>query len=128
LMLSCSIRFSARPSSGAFDVELQLMVFCTPIIRSFWCWVAAYGFLHAHHQEHLMLSYSLWFSVRPSLWAFDVELQHMVFCTPIIRSIRCWVAACGFLHVQKTICCNSTSNAPDDGLMCYCRIPKIGKT
>ena len=59
-------------------------------------------------------------------------------CTPIIRSIRCWVAAYGFLHrphhthdprsgsqdhhpstnsVQKTICCNSTSNAPDEGCM-----------
>jgi len=43
--------------------------------------------------------------------------------TPIIRSIRCWVAAYGFLHrvfgwvvvLQKTICCNSASNAPDDG-------------
>jgi len=61
---------------------------------------------------------------------------------PIIRSTRCWVAAYDFLHrvfgwqhphrthdlrsgsqvhhpsqnsVQKTICCNSTSNAPDDG-------------
>ena len=67
--------------------------------------------------------------------------------TPIIRDIRCWVAAYGFLHrgadgavrhhphrthnprsssqdhhpsknsVQKTICCNSTSNAPDEGRM-----------
>jgi len=57
--------------------------------------------------------------------------------TPIISRIRCWVAAYGFLHrvfgwvvvlrssssqdhhpsknsVQKTICCNSTSNAPDE--------------
>jgi len=62
---------------------------------------------------------------------------------PIIRNIRCWVATYGFLHrvfgarhhpyrthdlhsgsqvhhpsknsVQKTICCNSTSNAPNDG-------------
>ena len=73
--------------------------------------------------------------------------------TPIIRSIRCWVAAYGFLYrvcgwvvvlvavddavhhphrthdlhsgsqdhhppansAQNTTCCNSTSNAPDDG-------------
>jgi len=51
--------------------------------------------------------------------------------TPIIRSTGCWVAAYDFLHrvcgwvvvlgvanlVQKTICCNSTSNASDDGTM-----------
>jgi len=59
--------------------------------------------------------------------------------TPINRSTRCWVAAYGFLRhhphrthelrsgsqdhhpsknsVQKTVCCNLTSNAPDDGLM-----------
>jgi hypothetical protein len=42
---------------------------------------------YAHHQEHLMLSWSIWFSARPSSGAFDVELQHTVFCTPIIRSI-----------------------------------------
>ena len=57
--------------------------------------------------------------------------------TPTIRNVRCWVAAYGLLHrvfgwvavlssqdrhpsknsMQKTICCNSTSDAPDDGRM-----------
>ena len=55
--------------------------------------------------------------------------------SPIISSIGCWFAAYGYLHrvfgwmvvwraatwvvctVQKTICCNTNANAPDDGRM-----------
>jgi hypothetical protein len=77
----------------------------------------------------------------------DVELQHIVFCTefldgwwswePLCRScVQCgWCHAWHHLHrthdlrsgsqdhhpsknsVQKNICCNSTSNAPEDGRM-----------
>ena len=94
---------------------------------------------YAHHEECLMLSCSIWFSapgfgcvvvlraaawlvcmvrmvhIRPLSGALDVELQHMVFCTEF------WT--CGGLEsrcvgrVQKTIRCNSTSNAPDNGRM-----------
>ena len=85
--------------------------------------------------------------IRPSSRALDVELQHMVFCTefldgwwscePLCRScVRCgWCRALHHPHrthdqrsgsqdhhpsknsVQKTICCNSISNALDDGRM-----------
>ena len=90
-----------------------------------------------------MLSCSVWFSA-PSFWiggGLDSRSVGRVYGadgavhTPIIRSIGCCVAAYSFLHrthdlrsgsqdhhlsknsVQKTICCNSTSNAPDDGRM-----------
>jgi len=64
--------------------------------------------------------------IRPSSGALDVELQHTVFCTqfvggwwswePLRRScVRCgWCRATTTNWVQKTICCNLTSNAPDD--------------
>ena len=59
-----------------------------------------------------MLSYSIWFSV-PSFW-MGGGLES--------RCVGCVYGADGAVHVtirtvQKTICCNSTSNAPDDGRM-----------
>ena len=67
-----------RPSSGALDVELQHMVFCTEVLVGWWSW------------EPLRRS-----CVRCG-WcrATDMFRVH----TPIIRSIRCWVGAYGFLH------------------------------
>jgi len=61
---------------------------------------------YAHHQEHWMLSCSM---VRMVPW-------HHPHRTRDLRS------GCQDHHpsknsVQKTICCNSTSNAPDDGRM-----------
>ena len=90
-----------------------------------------------------MLSLICFAYIRPSSGALDVELQHMVFCTefldgwwsrePLCRScIQCGWCRPHRTHdlrsgsqdhhpsknwVQKTICCNSTSNAPDDGRM-----------
>jgi len=69
--------------------------------------------------------------IRPSSGALDVELQHMVFCTEFwmgggleSRCVGRVYGADGAVHgtapsapAQKTICCNSTSNAPDDGRM-----------
>jgi len=66
---------------------------------------------------------------RPSSGALDVELQHMVFCTEFLdgcwsweplRSscVRCgWCTSMSKNSVQKTIRCNSTPNASDDGRM-----------
>jgi len=63
---------------------------------------------YAHHQEHWMLSCSIWFSA-PTLWmggGFESRCVGRVYgADPSTKS------------VQKTICCNSTSNAPDDGRM-----------
>jgi len=77
-----------RPSSGALDVELQRTVFCTEFLDAWWAWEPLRGwnanlmqlgnfidvFLarhvsgkNAHHQEHYMLSWSIWF-LAPSLW------------------------------------------------------------
>jgi len=83
---------------------------------------------YAHHQEHLMLSCSVWFSA-PSFW-----MGGGLEC----RSVGRVYGADGAVHhlhrthdlrsgtqdhhpsknsVQKTIRCNSKSNAPDDGRM-----------
>ena len=83
---------------------------------------------YAHHQEHQMLSCSIWFSA-PSFWmgggldsrcggrvcgADGAVARHYPHRTHDIRS------GCQDHHppknsVQKTKCCNSTSDAPDDG-------------
>jgi len=81
----------------------------TPIIRSIRCWVAAYGFLH-----------------RVFGWVVVLRAAAWVVCT--VRMVLCTVhttyaaALKTSTHptknsVQKTICFNSTSNAPDDGCM-----------
>jgi len=69
------------------------------------------------------------FGIRPSSEALDVELQRMVLCTefvdgPLRRSHQTHDLRSGSQDhhpsrnsVQKTICCNSTCNAPDDGCM-----------
>jgi len=55
-----------------------------------------------------MLSYSIWFSA-PSFW-MGGGLES--------RCVGHVYGADGAVHsVQKTICCNSTSNASDDGRM-----------
>jgi len=59
---------------------------------------------YGHHQDHQMLSCSMWFCA-PSLWmggGLDSGSQDH---HPSTNS------------VHKTTCCNSTSNAPDDGRM-----------
>ena len=72
-----------------------------------------------------MLSCSIWFSA-PSFWmGGDLESHCVGVCVV-------WMVRCDRTHdlrsgsqdhhpsknsVQKTICCNSTSNAPDDGRM-----------
>ena len=65
--------------------------------------------------------------IRPSSEALGVELQRMVFCTEFLdidvhHPQRTHELRSGSQDqhpsknsVQKTICCNSTSNAPDDG-------------
>ena len=78
--------------------------------------------------------------IRPSSGALDVKLQHMVFSTKFLEGWWSWEAPrrsclrCGWCRkhdlrsgsqdhhpfknsVQKTIYCNLTSNAPDDGRM-----------
>ena len=85
---------------------------------------------YAHHQEHRMLSCSIWFSA-PSLWmggglesrcegraysAAGAVAQHRLHGTHDPRSSSQDHHPSKNL-VQKTICCNSTSNAPDGGRM-----------
>jgi len=86
-----------RPSSGALDVELQLMVFCNEFlegwlsweplrrscVRCGWCRAVARHHPHRTHDPH------------------SGSQDHH----PSKNS------------VQKTIRCNSASNAPDEGLM-----------
>ena len=55
---------------------------------------------YAHHRKHQMLNCSIWFSA-PSFCVRSFSQDYH----PSKNS------------VQKTICCNSTSNAPDDGRM-----------
>jgi len=76
----------------------------TPIIRSIGCWVAAYGFRHRVIGWVVVLRAA----AQVVLYDADGAVQHD------LRS------ASQDHHpsknsVQKTICCNSTSNAPDDG-------------
>jgi len=84
---------------------------------------------YVHNLEYWMLSYSIWFSA-PSFWiggglesrcvgrvyGADVATRHHPHRTHDLRS------SSQDHHpskntVQKTICCNSTSNAPDDRRM-----------
>ena len=86
---------------------------------------------YAHHQEHYMLSCSIWFSA-PSFWMNGGCLESCcVGCVygadgavhGTIRTVHTTYAAVlkTTIHpknsVQKTIRCNSTYNAPDDGHM-----------
>jgi len=99
-MLNCSIWFSAqsfwmggglesrcvgrvygadgavrRPSSGAFDVELQHKVFCTEFLDG-WCGLDSRCVGRVYDAEGAVR--------RPSSGAFDVELHHKVFCTEFL--------------------------------------------
>ena len=83
---------------------------------------------YAHHQEHKMLSCSIWFSA-PSFWiGGDLESR----CVGRVYGADGAVRHPHRTHdlrsgsqdhhpsktsVQKATCCNSTSYAPDDGLM-----------
>ena len=75
----------------------------------------------AHHQEHWMLSYSIWFSA-PIFWmgggleSRQHVARHHPHRTHDLRS-RSQDHHPSKTSVQKTICCNSTSSAPDDGRM-----------
>jgi len=87
---------------------------------------------YAHHQEHWMLSCSIWFSA-PSFWMFGGLESRCVGCVygvdGAVRAARHHLPCTHDPYsgsqdhhpsknsVQKTICCNSTSNAPDDGRM-----------
>ena len=82
-----------RSSSGALDVELQPMVFCTEFLDGWWSW------------ELLRRS-----GVRCGLCA-----RHHPHRTHDPRS-GCQEHHPSKNSVQKTICCSST-NAPDDGRM-----------
>ena len=60
---------------------------------------------YAHYQERWMLCCSIWFSAT-SFWMGGGLESYSV------------GRVCGADGaVQKTVCCNSTSNAPDDGRM-----------
>ena len=70
--------------------------------------------IYAHHREHKMLSCSMWFCAPSFGWVVVLRAVAWVVCA--VRIVTC--TAYGFLYsVQKTICCNSTSNVPDDGRM-----------
>jgi len=82
-----------RPSSAALHVELLHVVFCTEFVDGWWSWEPLYGadgvVRVARHHPHR--------TNDPR----SVSQDHH----PSKNS------------VQKTISCNSTSNAPDDGRM-----------
>jgi len=60
-----------------------------------------------------MLSYSIWFSA-PSFWTGGgLEIR----CVGRVYGADGAVRHPSKNSVQKTICCNSRSNAPDDGRM-----------
>ena len=72
---------------------------------------------YAHHQEHYMLSCSIWFSA-PSFWMVCGccrARQHPH--RPHDQRSGSQGHHPSKHSVQKTVCCNSTSNAPDDGRM-----------
>ena len=86
--------------------------------------------IHAHHQEHSMLNCSVWFSA-PSFWmggvfesrcvgpvygADGAVRQHHPHRKHDVRSSS-QERHPSKNSVQKATCCNSTSNAPDDGRM-----------
>jgi len=84
---------------------------------------------YAHHQEHWMLSCSIWFSA-PSFWMGGGLESSCV--GRVYGADGAWqrphrthdLRSCSQDHhsskksVHKTIRCNSTPNAPDDGRMC----------
>jgi len=84
-----------RPLSRSLDVELQHMVFCTEFLDGWWSW------------EPLC---------RPCLWCGWCCAWHHPHCThdPHSGSQDHYPSK---NSVQKTICCNWTSNACDDGRM-----------
>jgi hypothetical protein len=62
---------------------------------------------YAHHQEHQMVRCSIWFSA-PSFWVGGgLEIRAVNSGSQDHHPSK--------NSVQKTICRNSTSNAPDDG-------------
>jgi hypothetical protein len=73
--------------------------------------------------------------IRPSSGALDVELQHVVFCTELLDGWWFWepLRSDSQDHhpsknsVQKTICCNPTSNVLDDGRMYPNNAPDDGR-
>jgi len=75
---------------------------------------------YAHHQEHLMLSCSIRFSA-PSFGmgggGLESRCLHHPHRTHDLRSDSQDHHHPSKNSVQKTVCCNSTSNAPDDGRM-----------
>jgi len=88
---------------------------------------------YAHHQEHQMMSRSIWFSAlhtpltQPSEHKPPVPTQTDLYNTPQTALIDTYIPRhtatthtlhiISFFAVQKTICCNSTSYAPDDERM-----------
>ena len=72
---------------------------------------------HAHHQEHQMLSCSIWFTA-PSLGSvYGADGAVRRYHPHRIHHPRSASQDPPTNSVHKTICCNSTSNAPDDGRM-----------
>jgi len=81
---------------------------------------------YAHHQEHQMLSCSIWFSA-PSFWmggGLDSCCVGRVYGADGAVPCRKHDLRSGSQDhhpsknsVQKTVCCNSTSDAPDDDRM-----------
>ena len=67
---------------------------------------------YAHHQEHWMLSCSIWFSA-PSFWMGGGARQHPHRTHDLRSGSQDHHPSKN--SMQKTICWNSTSNAPDDG-------------
>jgi len=68
---------------------------------------------YAHHQEQWMLSCSIWFSA-PSFW-MGGGLESC--CIGHVYGVDVAMPLASKNVVQKTVCCNSISNAPDDGCM-----------
>ena len=77
---------------------------------------------YTHHQEHWMLSCSIWFSALSFWMGGGPESRSWVVC--LVRMVPCDHYP-SKNSVQKTICCNSTSNAHDDGRMYPKHVAKI---
>jgi len=80
---------------------------------------------YAHHQEHWMLSCNMWISA-PSFWKGGVLESRCVGrvygADGAVRRTHDLRSGSQEHHpsknsVQKSTCCNSTSNAPEDGRM-----------
>ena len=131
-----------RPSSGALDVELERMVFCTEFVDGWWSWeplrrmCVRFGWCRVptapYTRPTQWLSSTCFGYIRPSSGALDVELERMVFCTQFVDGWWCMAPSKPYIRptqwlsgpppsyknwVQKTMCCNLTCNAPDDGRM-----------